>query len=111
MVVDEDEKLANIFIAKVRGQKTERILCDTAPITVPELMKYTRERLEQLLLVLVDLEFAPPLDMSKYNHIPFDDQRQHIAEACLDGLRTYDAHYRRGRFDSQGKARKSLTTR
>lgn len=82
------------------GKDPYRIFLDSAPNTVEAILKYTTDRIEQALNMLIELDFAKQPDWAMFAYIPDEDRRKHLAEKVIEGLKAYDAHY--GKYERFG---------
>jgi len=76
------------------GEDPTRIFISRSPRTVKGLMAFTQDRLEDLLKTLMDMDFTEDVDRVMFLHLPDTDQKVHLAERCLEGLRAADQYYK-----------------
>ena len=105
---DEEHQIAKRIEGMMLGQDPRRIILDKAPNTVEGWLKYTTDRIEQGLRMLVELEFIEDPEWAMFDRVPDEDRRQHLARRCIEGLRNYDKHYgKTERFGWQGRTQRS----
>ena len=90
----EEERLARIVEASLRGEDIRRIMITKAPHSVRGLMAYADVRLEDLLKTLVELKFCEDFESGALDHLPDFDKKQNIAERCLGGLKYALQYYK-----------------